>query len=86
MNSGDLAPHGETGIAPAAAGEDARHAVDAMPDVLEAEIERRQAEADHVGRAEIADHVGGDQRLADLEGVRVAEGDVAAALIGSARA
>ena len=85
-DSGDLAPNGETGIAPAAAVEDSRHAIDAVPDVLEAEIERRQAEADHVGRPEIADHAVGDQRLAELEGVRMAVGDVAAALLGTARA
>ena len=59
----------------------ARQPVDRLPDVLEAEIERGEAEADHVGRAEIADHLVGDQRLADFEGVGVAEGDVAAALL-----
>src|SRR4051812_1436464 len=83
--SGHLPPHRIPRVSPAPALHDRRHPVDADPDVLEAEIERGEAEADDVGRAEVADHAGGDQRLADFEGVGVAEGDVAAALLGQPR-
>ena len=49
------------------------------PDVLEAVVERREAEADQVGRAKIADHAARDQRLHDRIALRVGEDDVAAA-------
>src|SRR5688500_9762484 len=80
--SGHLAPHRETRRAPAARVEDSRHPVDGLPNRLEAEIERGEPEADHVGGAEIADHPVGDERLAELERVGVPERDVAAPLLG----
>ena len=48
--------------------------------ILEAQIGRREAQAEDVGVAEIADHAAGDQRLAERVGLRVAEGELAAAL------
>ena len=40
-------------------------AIDRVPDVDEARVERREAEAQDVGRAEVADHAARDQRLHD---------------------
>ena len=47
-----------------------RHGV---PDVDEAQVGRREAEAQHVGRAEVADHAARDQRLHDR--VALADGE-----------
>ena len=44
-----------------------------------AERQRGQAEAQYVGVAEVADYAARDERLDDFIGVRVAEGDMAAA-------
>ena len=49
-------------------------------------VERREAEAHQVGRAEIADHAARDQRLHDRIAFGVGEDDVAAALRRVARA
>ena len=50
-----------------------------VPHIDKPHIERRQAEAQHVGRAEIADHATLDQRLHDRVAVRMRERDLAAA-------
>ena len=51
-----------------------------VPDVDEARVERREAEAQDVGRAEVADDAAGDQRLHDrVAAVRVRKADLAAA-------
>ena len=52
-------------VAPLAGLEHLRQAIDGVPDVDEAGVERREAEAQDVRRAEIADHAAGDQRLHD---------------------
>src|SRR5215218_5207857 len=72
-------------VAPDPVPHDPREDIDRLPDLLEAEVERGQAEADHVRRAEVADHAGGDQGLADFERMFVGEADVAAALLLTAR-
>ena len=58
----------------------------ARHDFLEAIVKRREAEADEVGRAEIADHAAGDQCLHDRIAIGVGEADLAAALRRIARA
>ncbi len=42
-----------------------RESIDRIPDVDEPGVERREAEAQDVGRAEVADHTAGDQGLHD---------------------
>src|SRR4051794_22199501 len=79
------APCAKSRAIPAAAADDLRAAVHRDPDVLVASVKGRKAEPDHVGSAEIACHAGTDQRLADFEGIRMAEGDVAAAAAGVPR-
>ena len=54
--------------------------LDGVPQLGEAGEQRRDAEAQHVGGAEVADHAAGDQRLDDGLAVGVGEGDVQAAL------
>jgi hypothetical protein len=67
-------------VAPLAAGKDARQIFDRVPDVDVADVQRGQAEADDVGRAEVADDAARDQRLADFVGVGVAEADLCPAV------
>ena len=50
-----------------------------VPAVVEADVGGGEAEAQDVGVAEIADHLAGDQRLAQFVGVFVAERELAAA-------
>ncbi len=47
-----------------------------------AERQRRQAEAQYVGIAKVADNAARDERLHDFIGMWVAEGDMAAAFCG----
>ena len=61
-------------------------AVEGVEDVDEAGVERREAEAHHVGRAEVWQHPGAlDQRAADPPALGVGERDVPAAAGGVAR-
>ena len=59
--------------------------IDCAQHLLLADIERREAEADGVRGAEIADHVSCDQRLHDGVALGVAERDLAAARMSVAR-
>ena len=64
----------------------AAQAVERVPDVDEARVERRDAEPDRVRAAEVGDDVGAlDQRAADRPGLGVAQRDVRAAARGVAR-
>src|SRR5690606_25042558 len=74
----------EAGLAPFARGHDLRQAMDGVPDIDITQIERREAEAQDVGRTEIADHPTVDQGLHDRIALRMREGDLAAALGGVA--
>ena len=57
-----------------------------VPDVRVAEVERGKAEAQDVGRAEVADHAAGDQGLHDrIAAICAREADLAAALVRIAR-
>ena len=69
-----------------AALDEAAQAVERVPDVDEARVERRDAEPDRVRPAEVGDHVRAlDQRAADRPRLGVAERDVRAAARGVAR-
>lgn len=83
--SGHRAALGELGRLPRVGGEDVAQRVDGVPDVDEARIERREAEAQHVGLAVVADHAARDQRLHDFIAVRMLEARLRAALVMRAR-
>jgi hypothetical protein len=53
--------------------------LDGVEDVDGADVQRGEAEADDVGRTEVADHATGDQRMNDPIGVLVPQRDLAAA-------
>ena len=56
-------------------------AIDGIPDIDEARIQRGEAKTQDIGRPEISDDSPADQRLHDLVAMRrVREGDLAAAL------
>ena len=58
-------------------------AIDGVPDVDEARVERREAEAQDVRRAEVADDAAGDERLHDgVAALGVRDAHLAAALTG----
>ena len=59
--------------------------VDSMGDVGIGEAHRRQAEADDVWRAEIADDAAGDESLDDGVALVVVEGDLGPSVRGLAR-
>ena len=66
--------------------DDARQPVDRIPDVDEAGVDRREPEADRVGRAEVGDDVGAlDERPADPPRVGMPERHMRAAALGVAR-
>ena len=64
---------------PRAGVENVAQDLDGVPDVGVAQVERRDAEAQHLRLAVVADHAAGDQRLHHGVALRVAEADVAAA-------
>ena len=76
----------EARLVPCAGVEDIGERVGGAPDLLIPVVKRGEAEADEVGRAEIADHAAIDQRLHDRIALGMGEHDVAAASRGVARA
>src|SRR5665213_945409 len=80
--SGDPALGPRRGVAPGAAFHYLIQCPRAAPHVLVRKIERRQAETQDIGLAEVTDHAPGDQGVHDGVSVRVGEGDVTAASLG----
>src|SRR5689334_1017193 len=76
----------EARLAPFAAVEDGGQRTDRVVDIGVPRVERREAEAQQVGGAEVADHAARDQRLHDrVATAPVREADLAAALLRIAR-
>lgn len=76
---GNLSTSAELWTFPASAVHNLGAALDRGPDVLEAQVKRRKPEPYHVRCSEIAHDTGGDQGLANLERMWMAEGYVASA-------
>src|SRR5205085_10268198 len=65
-------------VAPSAIGHNRGKPVDGIPNVRVTRVERRETEAQNIGRAEVADHMTRDQRLNDLISVCMAKRHLAA--------
>ena len=68
--SGDLPTNTEPWLTPFACRHHLLQAIDGIPDVAESRVERRHAESEDVGRAEIADDALRDQGLDDRMAAR----------------
>ena len=83
--SGYGGPDIETVVTPCTALHDGSEMVDGHPDILKADIERGETEAQYVRCAEVTDHAARNQRLHDGVAVLMRDRDLGTALVGLAR-
>ena len=84
--SGDFRAGAELGAIPCASAQDGRERIGGSDHVGFVDVERREAEAHQIGRAEIADHAARYQGLHDRIALGMAEGDLRSAGRAVARA